>query len=89
MRQRFFSVSILRGLLVAVVLSGLPWATLAAPGATSSPVSPAEAATTAVPGRSVASPRATVSLLSEKNSVRPGGTLWLGLQFKLAPGWHV
>lgn len=37
----------------------------------------------------VTSERATVTLVSEHDSVQPGGRTWLGLRFKLAPGWHI
>ena len=42
-----------------------------------------------LPGRSVTSPRATVTLLSEQGDIRAGRTLWFGLHFRLTPGWHI
>ncbi len=37
----------------------------------------------------VVSPRATVSLVSETDTVTPGRSVRLGLRFRLAPGWHI
>jgi thiol:disulfide interchange protein DsbD len=37
----------------------------------------------------VVSERATVSLVSETDSYRPGQDVRLGLRFRLAPGWHI
>ncbi|MCK8783190.1 thioredoxin family protein [Roseomonas sp. NAR14] len=36
----------------------------------------------------VASPRATVTLVSDRDSLGPDGRLRLALRFRLAPGWH-
>ena len=38
---------------------------------------------------SVATPHATVTLLSEPSPVAPGQTRWLGLRFDLIPHWHL
>jgi thiol:disulfide interchange protein DsbD len=40
-------------------------------------------------GDTVRTPHAEVRLLSETPSAVPGGTLWLGIRFDLAPHWHV
>lgn len=34
-------------------------------------------------------PHATVELLSEQAIAGPGSTIWLGLRFRLEPGWHI
>ena len=36
----------------------------------------------------VTSPRVTARLVSEQDAVAPGGTLRVGLQLRMAPGWH-
>ena len=46
---------------------------------------PARAAESAA----VTSARASVSLVSESDSYRPGAVTRLGLRFRLAPGWHI
>ena len=46
---------------------------------------------TAMPLRAqtvVKSPNVTAQLMAEHASVRPGGTLWVALKFKIRPGWH-
>jgi thiol:disulfide interchange protein DsbD len=40
-------------------------------------------------GDTVRTPHAEVRLLSETPAAVPGGTLWLGIRFDLAPHWHV
>jgi thiol:disulfide interchange protein len=48
------------------------------------------------PARAAAPPRpspppaqnVSVSLISESAAVQPGGTLWMGLRQRIAPGWH-
>ncbi|HEX3401585.1 MAG TPA: protein-disulfide reductase DsbD domain-containing protein [Acetobacteraceae bacterium] len=42
----------------------------------------------ALESRSVASQRATVSLLSDTDAVTPGQPFHIGLHIRLAPGWH-
>jgi thiol:disulfide interchange protein DsbD len=36
-----------------------------------------------------ARPQVDVGLISDATAVRPGQTLWVGLQFKLQSGWHI
>ena len=72
-------VTVVRRALMGALFAGLCGAVLAT----------AETAPAAPPGARVSSPRVTVSLLAECAEARPGQTLWLGLHFQLAPGWHV
>lgn len=51
-------------------------------------VGAAAAADTALPA-SGSSKNVTATLLSEVDSVQPGRTFWLGLELKMAQGWHV
>jgi DsbC/DsbD-like thiol-disulfide interchange protein len=39
--------------------------------------------------QSPAPPKVDVALLTDAAAVRPGQTLWVGLQFKLPAGWHI
>lgn len=41
------------------------------------------------PTREASSPHLAVSLLAEPKALRPGATLWLGVRFQSAPGWHI
>ena len=43
----------------------------------------------AAESRAVVSKRATVTLVSDTDSVAPGAAYRLGLRFRLAPGWHI
>ncbi|MGB6430398.1 MAG: protein-disulfide reductase DsbD domain-containing protein [Candidatus Acidiferrales bacterium] len=45
--------------------------------------------TRAIRAQSPALPHVDVSLLSDQTAVRPGQTLWVGLQFQLPRGWHI
>ena len=92
MRLRFFSFCAFafRSLLVVGALAGFPRTVVSAPVAATTATAHAVAPAAITGGSvSVTSPRATVSLLTEREAVSPGETLWLGLQFRLAPGWHV
>ncbi|MGH7418903.1 MAG: protein-disulfide reductase DsbD domain-containing protein, partial [Candidatus Rokuibacteriota bacterium] len=33
-------------------------------------------------------PKVSVALISESAAIEPGGTLWVGLRQRIAPGWH-
>src|SRR5262249_56669178 len=39
-------------------------------------------------GAALTEPRVRVELVSEMDSVAPGGTFWVGLRQSIAPGWH-
>ena len=41
------------------------------------------------PAERVVTPHAEVELRAERTTFAPGDTLWVGLTFDLAPGWHV
>lgn len=43
----------------------------------------------ALRAQSPAPPRVDVDLLSDAAAVRPGQTLWVGLQFQVPSGWHI
>src|SRR5689334_13078948 len=53
-------------------------------------VAAAPAATpTASGGLHEGKPRVTATLVSDVTQVEPGGTFRLGVQFQMAPGWHI
>jgi thiol:disulfide interchange protein DsbD len=37
----------------------------------------------------ISAPHVEIQLLAEQKAIRPGRTLWVGLQFQLPSGWHV
>jgi DsbC/DsbD-like thiol-disulfide interchange protein len=39
--------------------------------------------------QNMAEPHATVQLVSERNVLQPGGSMWIGLLFHLDKGWHI
>jgi thiol:disulfide interchange protein DsbD len=41
-----------------------------------------------VPGPETAGPRVRVELISETAGIEPGGSLWVGIRQRIAPGWH-
>ena len=43
----------------------------------------------AIRAQSPAPPRVQVGLVSDSAAVRPGQTLWVGLQFQMPSGWHI
>jgi DsbC/DsbD-like thiol-disulfide interchange protein len=43
----------------------------------------------AIRAQSPAPPKVDVALLTDAAAVRPGQTLWVGLEFKLPSGWHI
>jgi thiol:disulfide interchange protein/DsbC/DsbD-like thiol-disulfide interchange protein len=47
---------------------------------------PAESA--AAPATRTPSPRVRVELVSSQRGIEPGGSIWVGLRQRIAPGWH-